>query len=186
MLAIQTIKKKRWNFHYKSSQPFLWNKTKKKAGIFHGENETTHTKSNYTVHSLTKKNKNKAQKRLSELECWVSKMFQDRRWWTWLERSHFYTPTQCMKMTITRGRDTKMHDCLKKTNTKMTMLVTLKSIIWNGDACTTVHLQLPLHLTDRPLFSVSGPGAAVGKQRNKRLKARKSYWAKHHNILGTS
>lgn len=42
----------------------------------------------------------------------------------------------------------------------MTMQAMLKSIIWNCNVCTAVYLQLPLHLTDAPLFSVSGPGAA--------------------------
>lgn len=48
----------------------------------------------------------------------------------------------------------------------MTMLAMLKSILWNGP--TTVHLQLPLHLTDLCLLSVSGTGAAVGKETNNR------------------
>lgn len=48
----------------------------------------------------------------------------------------------------------------------MTMLAMLKSILWNGP--TTVHLQLTLHLTDLCLLSVSGTGAAVGKETNNR------------------
>lgn len=51
----------------------------------------------------------------------------------------------------------------------MTMLAITKFLTWNGNTCTTVHLQLPLHLTDVLLFSVSRPGAAVGKGKKKRI-----------------
>lgn len=50
----------------------------------------------------------------------------------------------------------------------MTMLAIMKSIIWNDNVCTTVHLQLALCLTDA-LSSLSRPGAAVGKDRTKEL-----------------
>lgn len=66
----------------------------------------------------------------------------------------------------------------------MTMLAMLKPITWNGNACATVHLQLPLHLTDVPLLSVIRPGAAVGKEKKKLLKASKDYC--HCNILSTT
>lgn len=63
----------------------------------------------------------------------------------------------------------------------MTMLAITKFLTWNGNTCTTVHLQLPLHLTDVLLFSVSRPGAAVGKGK------KNNYWPSCHcNILSST
>jgi len=42
----------------------------------------------------------------------------------------------------------------------MAISAMLKSIIWNGKACKTVCLKLPLQPTDVLLFSVSRPGVA--------------------------
>lgn len=63
----------------------------------------------------------------------------------------------------------------------MTMLAITKFLTWNGNTCTTVHRQLPLHLTDVLLFSVSRPGAAVGKGE------KNNYWPSCHcNILSST
>ena len=108
--------------------------------------------------------------------------------WKWPR--HGITPVHThfmyLKITITRGRDTKMYDCLKIPTQKWPCWPCLKSILWIGP--TTVHLQLPLHLTDLCLLSVSGTGAAVGNENKQpKVKASRNYWPSCHcNILSTT
>lgn len=63
---------------------------------------TTHTKSNYTVHSLTQ---TKALKRLTgELECWVAQLLQDQQDGRDLgEASHLHTATHVFENYLNEG-----------------------------------------------------------------------------------
>lgn len=55
----------------------------------------------------------------------------------------------------------------------MTMLAIMKFInVSERQKGTTVHLLLPLDWTDVFLFSVSRPGAAVGRKKNKKSQLR--------------